>query len=100
MHRLIQGDVGCGKTVVALMAALVCAKDGYQTAIMVPTEILAHQHYKNAHRFLEPFGVKVEKLTGKMKAAKKRNCGGGFKFWFLSCLHRDTCFDTGKCSIS
>ena len=65
MHRLIQGDVGCGKTVVALISALVCAKAGYQTAIMVPTEILAHQHYKTARRFLEPFGVKVEKLTGK-----------------------------------
>jgi len=76
MHRLIQGDVGCGKTVVALMAALTCAKAGYQTAIMAPTEILAHQHYKNAHRFLEPFGVKVEKLTGKMKAAKKRTVVG------------------------
>ena len=76
MHRLIQGDVGCGKTVVALMSALACAKAGYQTAIMVPTEILAHQHYKNAHRFLEPFGVKVEKLTGKMKAAEKRTVTG------------------------
>ena len=76
MHRLIQGDVGCGKTVVALIAALICAKAGYQTAIMVPTEILAHQHYKTAHHFLEPFGVKVEKLTGKMKSAEKRTVKG------------------------
>ena len=76
MHRLIQGDVGCGKTVVALMSALACAKVGYQTAIMAPTEILAHQHYKNANSFLEPFGVKVEKLTGKMKAAEKRTVRG------------------------
>ncbi|MGI9548909.1 MAG: ATP-dependent DNA helicase RecG [Bdellovibrionales bacterium] len=73
MHRLIQGDVGCGKTVVALMAALSCAKAGYQTAFMVPTEILAEQHYNNARTFLEPFGIKVEKLTGKMKANEKRN---------------------------
>ena len=76
MHRLIQGDVGCGKTVVALISALVCAKAGYQTAIMAPTEILAHQHYKTARRFLEPFGVKVEKLTGKMKAFEKRVTSG------------------------
>lgn len=72
MHRLLQGDVGCGKTVVAFMAAAVCAKAGYQTAIMVPTEILADQHYNNAKKFLEPFGLKVEKLTGKMKAKEKR----------------------------
>ncbi len=76
MHRLIQGDVGCGKTAVALMAALACAKAGGQTAIMAPTEILAHQHYKSARRFLEPFGVKVEKLTGKMKPADKRAIKG------------------------
>lgn len=76
MHRLIQGDVGCGKTVVALMSALVCAKAGYQTAIMAPTEILAYQLYKNAHRFLEPFDIKVEKLTGKMKPSEKRTVTG------------------------
>lgn len=72
MHRLVQGDVGCGKTVIALLSALVCARAGFQTAIMAPTEILAHQHYKNARKFLEPFGVKVEKLTGKMKTGEKR----------------------------
>ena len=76
MHRLLQGDVGCGKTVVAFMSALVCAQAGYQTAIMVPTEILAEQHYRNASRFLEPFNVKVEKLTGKMKAGQKRTVRG------------------------
>ena len=73
MHRLIQGDVGCGKTVVALMSALACAKAGYQTAIMAPTEILAEQHYKNAKIFLESFGVKVGKLTGKMKTSEKKS---------------------------
>ena len=72
MHRLLQGDVGSGKTVVALISALLCAKAGYQSVIMVPTEILANQHYRNASKFLEPFGVKVEKLTGKMKSAHKR----------------------------
>ena len=72
MHRLLQGDVGSGKTLVALMAALTAAKAGFQTAFMVPTEILAEQHYTNGFHFLEPFGVKVEKLTGKMKAGEKR----------------------------
>ena len=76
MHRLLQGDVGCGKTVVALISALACAKAGFQTAIMAPTEILAEQHYKNASRFLEAFGLKVEKLTGKMKPAQKRTVMG------------------------
>lgn len=76
MHRLIQGDVGCGKTIIALISALVCAKAGYQTAIMVPTEILAHQHYKNACDFLEPFGLNVELLTGKMKTGPKRLVAG------------------------
>ena len=72
MHRLLQGDVGSGKTLVALATALTAAKAGFQTALMVPTEILAEQHYTVAFRFLEPFGVKVEKLTGKMKAKEKR----------------------------
>jgi len=76
MHRLLQGDVGSGKTVVALISALLCAKAGYQSALMAPTEILAHQHYRSASRFLEPFGVKVEKLTGKMKPAHKRTIRG------------------------
>ena len=82
MHRLIQGDVGCGKTLVALMAALVCGRVGFQTAFMVPTEILAEQHYVNALKFLEPFGLKVEKLTGRMKAAEKRTVTGVLKAGF------------------
>lgn len=79
MHRLIQGDVGCGKTLVALMAALVCGRAGFQTAFMVPTEILAEQHYNNAMGFLKPFGLRVEKLTGKMKAGEKRTIQGFLK---------------------
>ena len=79
MHRLIQGDVGCGKTLVALMAALTCGLAGFQTAFMVPTEILAEQHYRNALKFLSPFGLRVEKLTGKMKAGEKRTVQGFLK---------------------
>ena len=89
MHRLLQGDVGCGKTVVALISALACAKAGYQTAIMVPTEILAHQHYQKAYDFLEPFGVRVEKLTGKMKAGEKRTVTSVLKSGFC-----DVCIGT------
>ena len=89
MHRLLQGDVGCGKTAVALLAALACAQAKKQTAIMAPTEILAHQHYKNAQKFLEPFGLKVEKLTGKMKAGKKRTVSAVLKSGFC-----DVCIGT------
>ena len=72
MHRLLQGDVGCGKTLVALIAAFAVGKAGSQAAFMVPTEILAEQHYETAQRFLEPFGLKAVKLTGRQKAARKR----------------------------
>jgi ATP-dependent DNA helicase RecG len=64
MNRLIQGDVGSGKTLVALMAILIAIDNGYQAALMVPTEILADQHFFNISRMLEPLGVKVSLLTG------------------------------------
>lgn len=71
MHRLVQGDVGSGKTLVALMAALVAIENSFQAAIMVPTEILAEQHCRNAMKFLEPLGVTVGLLTGSMKASER-----------------------------
>jgi ATP-dependent DNA helicase RecG len=64
MHRLVQGDVGSGKTLVALMAACVAKESGMQTALMVPTEILAEQHLKNAEKFLVPLGVRVGSMLG------------------------------------
>jgi ATP-dependent DNA helicase RecG len=64
MNRLIQGDVGCGKTVVALMAMLVAAESGLQSALMAPTEILAEQHYINIHQIVEALGLNVCLLTG------------------------------------
>ncbi len=67
MNRLLQGDVGCGKTVVALLAALQAAEAGVQTALMAPTEILAEQHYLNVMKYLAPLGVKVALLTGAVK---------------------------------
>ena len=67
MHRLVQGDVGCGKTLVALMAALICVENDYQVAIMAPTELLAEQHYLNIHGYCERLGISVALLTAGVK---------------------------------
>ena len=71
MLRLIQGDVGSGKTVIAAFAAIRAAEHGCQTAIMAPTEILAEQHYLNFSAWLEPLGIPVRLLTGRMTAAER-----------------------------
>ena len=71
-RRLIQGDVGCGKTMVACAAIYACAKSGYQAALMAPTGILANQHYDELSRYLGKFGIKCVLLTGGMKASEKR----------------------------
>ena len=71
MNRLLQGDVGSGKTVVAGMAASMAAYQGYQTAIMAPTEILASQHAETLHRLVEPFGFRVALLTGSLKSRQR-----------------------------
>ena len=72
MNRLIQGDVGSGKTAVAAACAFFAYKNGYQTALMAPTEILANQHYKTLSDFLAPFGVSMNLLTGSLTAKNKR----------------------------
>ena len=72
MQRLVQGDVGSGKTVVAVMAALIAVENGYQAAVMAPTEILAEQHYRNFLQWFEPLGINVTWLSGKQKTAEKR----------------------------
>jgi ATP-dependent DNA helicase RecG len=81
MNRLIQGDVGCGKTVVAVAAMLVAVGSGLQAALMAPTEILAEQHYLNLHRLLEPLGVSCVLLvggrTGKKRAEALAAIAGG-----------------------
>ena len=72
MNRLLQGDVGSGKTLVAAAAISACIRAGYQAALLAPTEILASQHAENLNRLLAPFGMRVALLTGGMKAAPRR----------------------------
>jgi ATP-dependent DNA helicase RecG len=73
MRRLLQGDVGSGKTIVALQAAVIAIENGYQVAFMAPTEILATQHYLSARRMLEDAGYRVILLTGSLDDESKRN---------------------------
>ena len=72
MNRLLQGDVGSGKTLVAAAAIWACIRSGYQAALLAPTEILAAQHAENLNRMLAPFGMRVALLTGGMMAAARR----------------------------
>lgn len=72
MNRLLQGDVGSGKTVVAVAAMLAAVENGLQTAIMAPTEILAEQHFHTIRKFVEPLGVRVVQLVGGQKAKQRR----------------------------
>ncbi|AWM81071.1 ATP-dependent DNA helicase RecG [Gammaproteobacteria bacterium ESL0073] len=73
MLRLVQGDVGAGKTVVAALAALPVIEAGYQVALMAPTEILAEQHFLTFQRWFEPLGIKVAWLAGKLKGKARQN---------------------------
>jgi ATP-dependent DNA helicase RecG len=77
MNRLIQGDVGCGKTVVALIAMLNAVECGYQAALMAPTEILAEQHFINIYKLIEQLGLSVELLTGGPKKEKLERIESG-----------------------
>jgi ATP-dependent DNA helicase RecG len=71
MQRLLQGDVGSGKTVVAALAAAQAIDSGFQAALMAPTEILADQHFRKIAAWMEPLGVKVAWLTGSLKKKEK-----------------------------
>lgn len=72
MHRLVQGDVGSGKTMVAFLSAIWSAEAGFQSCLMAPTEILAEQHFKNAQNLLTPLGLNIGLLTGKTKAKERK----------------------------
>ena len=72
MNRLLQGDVGSGKTVVAFIAAWVSVRNGYQVAFMGPTQLLAEQHFGNIQRLLEPAGYRVALLTSSLKGSERQ----------------------------
>lgn len=72
MLRLVQGDVGCGKTVIAALAALTTVEAGWQVAFMAPTELLAEQHYRNFQRWLAPLGVEMAWFAGRMTTSSRR----------------------------
>ena len=72
MRRLLQGDVGSGKTIVSFEAAIIAIENGCQVALMAPTEILAQQHYFSARRILENAGYRIVLLTGSLEADRKR----------------------------
>ena len=79
MNRLLQGDVGSGKTMVAVLTALIAIGNGFQACIMAPTEVLAQQHYKNIQKFLEPTGVRSALLTGSSKTSERREIHAGLE---------------------
>ena len=79
MNRLLQGDVGSGKTMVAVLTALLAIGNGYQACLMAPTEVLTQQHFANISRYLEPTGVRVVLLTGSTGVAARREIHAGLR---------------------
>ncbi len=79
MNRLLQGDVGSGKTMVAVLSALIAVGNGYQACVMAPTEVLAQQHFANISKYLSPTGVKVVLLTGNTGVAARREIHAGLE---------------------
>ncbi|MBO7544449.1 MAG: ATP-dependent DNA helicase RecG [Bacteroidales bacterium] len=86
MNRLLQGDVGSGKTMVAVLSMLIAVGNGYQACLMAPTEVLAQQHFANISKYLAPTGVSVELLTGSTGVVARRNIHAGLQDGSLSIL--------------
>ncbi|WP_036746144.1 ATP-dependent DNA helicase RecG [Paenibacillus sp. UNC451MF] len=86
MNRLLQGDVGAGKTVVAAAALFAVVKAGYQGALMVPTEILAEQHKRSLERLFEPYGIQVALLTGSLTARQRREVLGSLQLGLIDVI--------------
>ena len=93
MNRLVQGDVGSGKTVVAVVGILAAIQAGYQAALMAPTEVLAEQHYRKLVEWFNLLHLPVELLTGSTKAAKRRQIPQGATNWRTLCAGRHPCPD-------
>ena len=86
MNRLLQGDVGSGKTMVAVLTALIAIGNGYQACIMAPTEVLAQQHFKNISKYLAPTGVRTALLTGSSRTAERRAVHEGLEDGSISII--------------
>lgn len=84
MNRLLQGDVGCGKTVVAFVSALIAIENGYQVALMAPTEILAEQHYQNFRQYAQMMGINTALLTGGVPSSRKREIYYGISLGYIN----------------
>lgn len=86
MNRLLQGDVGSGKTMVAVLSSLIAVGNGFQSCIMAPTEVLARQHYENVRKYLAPTGLKAALLTGSTRAAERREIHAGLEDGSISLI--------------
>ena len=95
MRRLLQGDVGSGKTIVAFEAAVIAIENGYQVALMAPTEILATQHYLSARKILEKAGYRIVLLTGSQEASRKKQHAAPHRAGQCATGDRDACADPG-----
>ena len=96
MRRLLQGDVGSGKTIVAFQAAIIAIENGYQVALMAPTEILAQQHYFSARQILEQAGYRIVLLTGSLEEEPQTRRAASHRAGERAAGHRNARADSGS----